>query len=282
MNQPVESLLVPASLLRIRAFLWRRGLRVPPWAEAGVVLDALHDVLRERVQDAEFWRDLDALMADLSADLQKRLAAQGSAVSNELLDSPTRHALLEEIRSVLDARDAIEPGPRFGALARSLSMPAVIALCLLGGVAVVGCGGKAVETGRESGAAAGAPSGGTSGSGGTSTGGASTSGGTGGSVATGGAGGACTNDRTLEAIIDQCVQPSSPNDPLHQCLAALNESWRAGIRDLLACASCTEVQNRAWTCIEMLCYDSSLSPSYSLNAFLDHCAVPIYTGVPID
>jgi hypothetical protein len=280
-----ESVLVPSSLIRMRGFLGRRGLKVKPWSSEPEVLEALHGVLLDEEGDASFWDDLNELVAELAADAHRRQLFGRSAVDNELLDGPRRRFLLDELRSRLRERQERRSKDGFAGLAHALSGPAFLVLCLLGGAAVVGCGGNAsTEDGAGGSAGSSSSSGGATASGGTvSTGGFEAGGATagGGGTATGGdagmagAGGSCT----LDEVITRCAWSEETREDLLACVNALNESWHSGLESLLTCTSCDDVN----TCLRQLCGNTDALPDdYSLDVFLSYCAVPIYRGVWLD
>lgn len=287
MDPRVDSLLVPASLLRIRQFLSQSGLKVRPWAPPGHALEALHALLAARRDDPGFWTRLEALLGDLTRDLRRRRDGAGSVVDNEVLE-PTRHqALLAELRRALAAR----PDRGFSHLVASLSRQAAGALSLVAGVALVGCGGEATGDGGtdDNGGSGGTVAGsGASTSGGAGTGGTGSAqaGGTGGLVITlptGGAGGAGpdTCELTLDEILGACVADPAYRQEILDCVSGLNTSWRAGIERFLACKSCDEVNSELCRLLDT-CSDPALGAEYSLEEFVDHCVVVLYRGVAFE
>jgi len=135
----MDSLLVPSSIQRIRAFLIEMaGMKVKPWASVDETLHALHATLVARRSCDIFWTSLRTLLEALAGDLKARQEAQaGTLLDNEILSVERYLALLEEIRACL-ARQS-EDAPSFRRLAHGLSAPALGLLLLLGGVATVGC-----------------------------------------------------------------------------------------------------------------------------------------------
>jgi hypothetical protein len=136
----MDSLLVPSSIQRIRAFLVEMcGMKVKPWASAGEMLAALHATLAARQSCDIFWTSLRGLLEKLAGDLKARKEAEpGAVIDNEVLTPESYAALLDEIRACL-AKQTNDAGPPFRRLARGLSAPALGLLLLLGGVVTVGC-----------------------------------------------------------------------------------------------------------------------------------------------
>jgi hypothetical protein len=137
----MDSLLVPSSIQRIRAFLVEMcGMKVKPWAGAEDTLAALHTTLVARQGCDIFWESLRGLLETLARDLKARQdAAPGALLDNEVLSDERYASLLDEIRAALP-KQATEPQPgAFRQLAHGLSAPALGLLLLLGGVTTVGC-----------------------------------------------------------------------------------------------------------------------------------------------
>ncbi len=136
----MDSLLVPSSIQRIRAFLVEMcGMKVKPWATAEETLAALHATLVARQSCDIFWTSLRGLLETLARDLKTRQeAAPGVLIDNELLSPESYASLLEEIRACL-ARQQGGQVSSFRRLAQGLSAPALGLLLLLGGVTTVGC-----------------------------------------------------------------------------------------------------------------------------------------------
>ncbi|MBN2195837.1 MAG: hypothetical protein JW751_23675 [Polyangiaceae bacterium] len=300
MDPRVDSLLVPASLLRVRQFLSRSGLKVWPWAPPERALDALQSLLAARRDDPAFWASLEELLGDLTRDLRRRRDAAGTAVDNEVLEPAQHRALLAELQGALAAR----PERGFRLLAAALSRQALGALCLVAGVALAGCGGATSKDGAEDdldpsgGNGSGATTSGGSGSGAATSGGdgsgGSGSGATGG-VATGGMGGIIvvlptggtggtspdTCNLTLDEILGACVADAAYRDQLIGCVSDLNASWRSGIERFMACKDCGEVQSELCRLLDT-CTDPELGAEYSLEEFVDHCVVVLYRGVAFE
>jgi len=137
----MDSLLVPSSIQRIRAFLIEMcGMKVKPWAGADETLAALHATLVARQSCDIFWASLRVLLETLARDLKARHDAEpGTLLDNEVLSDERYVSLLDEIRACL-AKQASEAQPgAFRRLAQGLSAPALGLLLLLGGVTTVGC-----------------------------------------------------------------------------------------------------------------------------------------------
>lgn len=139
----MDSLIVPSSIQRIRAFLVELcGMKVKPWATAEETLAALHATLVRRQSCDMFWSSLRVLLETLARDLKAReSAAPGALLDNEMLSTEQYAALLDEIRTCM-ARQPSEPVPSFRRLAQGLSAPALGLLLLLGGVTTVACEGS--------------------------------------------------------------------------------------------------------------------------------------------
>jgi len=137
----MDSLLVPSSMQRIRAFLIEMcGMKVKPWAGAEETLAALHATLVARQSCDIFWNSLRTLLEKLARDLKTRQKAEpGVLLDNEILNDEQYASLLEEIRLCLPTQSSeLKPGA-FRRLAQNLSAPALGLLLLLGGVTTVGC-----------------------------------------------------------------------------------------------------------------------------------------------
>jgi hypothetical protein len=300
MDARVDSLLVPSALLRVRQFLSRSGLKVRPWSSPEEALDALSDLLAERRHDTEFWTRLEQLLGDLGRDSRRRRVAEGTVVANEVLDPAKHQALLAEVRAALEDR----PTAGFQPLAAGLSRQAFGTLCLVAGVALVGCGGVTQDERRDANEGTGGM-GTTGGNGSATTGGGDNDGGNGG-AATGGSGGQQTGgnggvaglqiippptggsggdpatcELGLEEILAACVDDDAYLEDLLLCVADLNDSWQAGVQALLQCESCATVQTHLCQLMET-CQDPTLGPEYSLEEFVDHCVVVLYRGVAFE
>ncbi|MFH1434929.1 MAG: hypothetical protein ABIJ56_04340 [Pseudomonadota bacterium] len=263
--------LVPASLQRVRCFMNARGrMNVKPWTSAAETLDAFHDMLVAGRRDDGFWKGMETLLETLSADMKKRLTARGEIIDNEVLDTTRHHALLEEIRSCLDGRGG-ERG-RFRRLASALSIPAMGLLFILGGAATTGCYDSSDLVGD---------------------------GETDGDVAHEADAAqdpdidpdpdpdpdpdlepeCVPGDRTLEEMIVECVEDEAQLTYYLECIDALNESWRIGLRDLFACKDCYEVHHYLYDCLWRACDDPAAAGEFDLEEFLDNCMMPVYLGV---
>jgi hypothetical protein len=142
----MDSLIVPSSIQRIRAFLVELcGMKVKPWATAEETLAALHATLVRRQSCDMFWSSLRVLLETLARDLKARESATpGSLLDNEILSSEQYATLLDEIRACM-ARQSSEVVPSFRRLAQGLSAPALGLLLLLGGVTTVACEGSSLR-----------------------------------------------------------------------------------------------------------------------------------------
>jgi hypothetical protein len=137
----MDSLLVPSSIQRIRAFLVEMcGMKVKPWASTEETLAALHTTLVARHASRIFWDSLRALLENLAHDMKARAsAAPDSLIDNEILDPESYVGLLDEIRESLARQETDKSARSFPHLSASLSAPALGLLLFLGGVASVGC-----------------------------------------------------------------------------------------------------------------------------------------------
>jgi hypothetical protein len=136
----MDSLLVPSSIQRIRAFLVEMcGMKVKPWVSTEEVLAALHATLTARQACDVFWSSLRVLLERLAGDLKARTEAEaGALIDNEILSAESYASLLDEIRTCL-AKQTGGTGSAFRRLAQGLSAPALGLLLLLGGAVTVGC-----------------------------------------------------------------------------------------------------------------------------------------------
>jgi len=137
----MDSLLVPSSMQRIRAFLVEMcGMKVKPWAGAEETLAALHTTLVARQSCDIFWASLRGLLETLARDLKARRDAEpGALLDNEVLSDERYALLLDEIRAALAKQSSERQPGAFRQLAQGLSAPALGLLLLLGGVTTVGC-----------------------------------------------------------------------------------------------------------------------------------------------
>jgi hypothetical protein len=144
----MDSLLVPSSIQRIRAFLVEMcGMKVKPWAGAEETLAALHATLVARQSCDVFWESLRTLMQTLARDLKTRQDAEpGTLLDNEVLSDERYASLLDEIRAALPKQATEQQPGAFRQLAHGLSAPALGLLLLLGGVTTVGCDGSSLRS----------------------------------------------------------------------------------------------------------------------------------------
>jgi hypothetical protein len=275
--------LVPASLVRLRCFINRRGMKVKPWLGPGPVLAAFHTVLMDRQHDDSFWTELGGLLRDLSHDLGRRTHG---AVSNELLDAGRHAALLEEIRAALGGR----PGG-LRQLTAALSAPAAALVLMLGAAVAVGCGGDTDSNENP------AATGGTS-AGGAATGGAATGGQI--LVPTGGSGNLDAGvfdsgwdgdvptgcNPALVTELASCAATAALADQVVACACSLEAAWQGGLADLFADKSCTEILDYLGCCgLDSLCNlasSSSRPASFDATLLADNSCCLVYMGVRCD
>jgi hypothetical protein len=299
---------VPASLVRVRCFLNRNGMKVKPWLGPAAVLEGFHAALRSQTKNDRFWTELEQLLCDLANDMNQRIARRGWVVQNELLDQSTHTELLAQIREAI----GIEGNRGLHPVATAMPQRAGALLLMLAAAIVVGCGGEAApatgvaDNGGMAAAAGGVTSGGSFASGGTSarTGGAT---GTGGSIfiltapASGGARTnlcpnpgvasgldpnqfAACNPKLVQALIPYDIE-SDTGKQLLECACLLNDAWQTGLADLFAGQSCDDIAAYFGTCgVSNLCASgrSSLPEQFDANQLLDNCMVTLYYGVRCD
>ena len=277
--------LVPATLQRLRCFLnTEAGMRPRPWASPETLLDEFHDALRSHRRDDRFWSALEELLVALTDDMARRAADGSSRFQPHALDPTHRAAVLAEIRQALESRRRGQG--RFRRLARRLSGPAVANLLLLGGVSTLGCYGSHGEEAEADASAEtpadarpdGAPD---EASAEDARDDAAPE-----ADAEAEAEAACdAAGRTLETILDECGASPELRTAALSCVAALHDSWRAGLTDLLACASCGDVDFRIGTCLldagcaNATCGDPADAGTFDVDAFLSNCCILLYLGV---
>ena len=256
----MESLLVPSSIQRIRAFLIEMcGMKVKPWAGVEETLAALHATLVARQSCDIFWASLRVLLESLARDLKTRQCAEpGTLLDNEVLSDERYASLLDEIRASL-AKQTNEQQPRaFRQLAQGLSAPALGLLLLLGGVTTVGCDSSSLRGENKTPDAAvtdlrseqpdAAPKAGPDSATNdlrivfpdtappkTDVKDAVSKGPEGGTV-------------TLQEILDSCNIPEGMQANVLTCLSALHESWTTGIAAVLAGQDCQAVSSSLEPC----------------------------------
>lgn len=276
---------VPASIQRLRCYLNTRGsMKVKPWAGVEDTLDAFTDALASQKKDGEFWQGLEALLAALTTDMKRRADDRnGGVVPNEILDSGTHAALLDEIRRKLDGRG--RGRGRFRRLAASLSAPALGLAVILGSATTAGCYSSSHLEGDADASADVAPD-----------------------PAPDPAPEPdlappdVTPDHTPDPVVDPVVDPVT--DPacdaagatleeilagcdiyedMRQyyidCIDELHASWRTGLTELFACESCDEVMRQLRECLSWRCGNPHDQGPFDLEDFLDNCAVLMYLGV---
>jgi hypothetical protein len=260
----MDSLLVPSSIQRIRAFLVEMcGMKVKPWASGDEMLAALHATLVARQSCDIFWTSLRVLLETLARDLEARQSATtGALVDNEILCAESYGSLLDEIRACLDEQTRVQ-APSFRRLAQGLSVPALGLLLLLGGVATVGCEQSALHSPGRDAAVADASPGQPDSAGNDSTqivfpdvaptkndvGKAPT-----------GSDGATV---TIQEILDSCNVPSDEQTRVLACLASVRESWIGGLADYLAGKNCNAVSS------DLGCQQSGTPCNNSLSSATD-------------
>jgi hypothetical protein len=244
-------------------------MKVKPWTTVEETLDALHDLLAARRDDAEFWKGLGELLAQLEADMERR-AGRGGFAGNEVLDPGRVAALVEELRAAATRNEA---GGGFRRLARGLSAPAIGLLMLLAGAATAGCehdqsiAGDASADSAVVDAAA--------------------------DTTTVDAPDApeprvdpgCVNEGlTFDEIVAECVADAETRERVLACVDALHSSWRTGLREHFECMSCHDVSEDIGLCLlypwgGSTCEAPEDVGEFDLEAFLDNCAALIYLGV---
>jgi hypothetical protein len=155
---------VPPSLIRIRCFLNRQGMKIKPWLGPDAVLESFYATLRAQEKSDDFWQQLRELLRNLADDMNHRVLARGWVIDNELLDQSCHQSLLEEIRSALGGGRV---DGKLQTFALALSRRAGTLLLMLAAATAIGCGGELDSAGGE------APGGGASHSGTSSHGGSS-------------------------------------------------------------------------------------------------------------
>ncbi len=131
-------ILIPSSIQRVRCFMNADGrFKVKPWAGVEETLDVFSALLTHQSNDDAFWDKLHVLVDEIAKDLRARLAARGTAVENEVLDSEHYVDLLHEIRRAASHTDTGKGA--FNACLKKLSGPAVSLMFLLGSVVTIGC-----------------------------------------------------------------------------------------------------------------------------------------------
>jgi hypothetical protein len=285
--------LVPPSLLRVRAFLFEHGMPIIPWATAGEVLEDLHELLRCHKADDAFWQSAHELVLALNIDLRR---LQTSPPHNALLDCVSEQALLDEIRSKIDAERS--PSNNFLSLSRGLTQACLPALLLLAGAATVSCGARtddasnatdgtatggttsAVGTGGNSGqfilpAVGGAPQGGASSSPPVIC--AVADSGTGAPLSPDASPGSPMTMTDVQTIARQCINSPPTLDLVLQCLSSLNSSWQTGVEAMLNCKNCEDAAqmlvNLTQACPPA---DATFAPCALIPS---RCMVPVYMGV---
>jgi hypothetical protein len=293
---------VPASLMRIRCFLNRRGMKVKPWLGPDAVLSAFFTTLRSQENNDGFWSELTELLRVLADDMNERVSSCGWVIDNELLDKTGHDRLLAEIRKALSNHAAPAELKPF---ALTLPKGAGALLLMLAAAIVIGCDGES-ETGNT-----GTASGGTT-AGASATGGAANhTGGAGGKTASstitfGGTGGttsgypcpnpgvtsglnasdfAACNAQLVAALIPYDLE-SNDGRQLLQCACLLNDSWQTGLANLFSGHDCGEIASYLGTCgVSDLCAKQAagtVPTTFDADLFLNCSVVTLYLGVRCD
>lgn len=309
MNEPTSPKWVPASLVRIRCFLNRRGMKVKPWLGPEAILEAFYAAMRSHTGSDEFWKELEQLLRDLASDMNQRVAARGWVIQNELLDQTAHAELLSEIRRALGREAQAQQGLR--PLAITLPRRAAALLLMLAAAIVVGCGGESESVQPGSGTNTQTASGGSSAQGGAATG---AQGGTATSKTQAAFGGnividistntsspqsncrsaatseldpdhfAACNPKLVETLVPYDIHSDSGKQLL-ECICVLNDAWQTGFAELFAGGNCAQIADYFGACgIEQLCSTeaSRIPAEFDAEQFADHCAVPLYLGVRCD
>ncbi|HEY5955855.1 MAG TPA: hypothetical protein VIV60_04850 [Polyangiaceae bacterium] len=306
---------VPASLVRVRCFLNRRGMKVKPWLGPEAVLDAFYAALRLQTHNDDFWTELEQLLADLASDMNERIQSRGWVIENELLDSRSHAELLAQIRQALGIEASACAG--LHPLATAIPRRAGALLLMLAAAIVVGCGGE-VDAPTGHGASGGGAGIGAAAS---TSGGASSVGASGGTTAQSiaqGSGGfptltlaasggttsqstgvcpspdassridpaafAACNPKLVAALIPYAIEGNLYNQLL-ECACLLNEAWQTGLGDLFAGKDCNEIISYFGDCgMANLCGNGRrpLPASFDADALFDRCMVLLYLGVRCD
>jgi len=298
---------VPASLVRIRCFLNRRGMKVRPWLGPEGVLAAFYAALQLQEKSEAFWIELRELLSDLACDMNQRIKGRGWVIDNELLDENSHEGLLREIRLALGQNPSVS---NLHALARALPFRSSSLLLMLAAAMLVGCGGELNSTdgqqsdGGTSNAAGGAAHGGaTTPAGGTTA--ATTiilgnSGGAGGSSITVRASPCATpgatsgldpshfaecNQQLVSALIPHDL-PNRSGRQLLECACLLNDAWQTGLAELFAAKECAAIADYFACCgLNTFCnkVDNNLLPAeFDANLLVDNSCCLIYLGVRCD
>ncbi|MGC4067040.1 MAG: hypothetical protein QM784_20865 [Polyangiaceae bacterium] len=304
MNLERTSTWVPSSLVRIRCFMNRRGMKVRPWLSPEALLDTFFEALQAQAKNGEFWTELEGLLANLSHDMLERIARRRWVIENELLDASKHAVLLGEIRRALERRT--EPPRGLHRFAMELPTSAAALLLMFASAIVTGCGGDmSTEDDRARGGAttstsmpAGGQSMGHGGTTGTGT-GAAVEDGMGGvpgiivhpecttpstSPPLDPAGFATCNPKLVEALIPYDIHSHS-GKRLLECACMLNDAWQTGLADLFSDQDCDAIMDYLGCCgISRLCAtaDQPLPPEFDPNLLLDNSCCLIYLGVRCD
>lgn len=301
--------LVPASLIRIRCFLNRRGMKVKPWLGPEAVLDAFYAALRQQCQSESFWSEIEDLLRVLASDMNRRVSSRGWVVQNELLDSGQHAELLRQIRIAL--RSSSQSLRGIHSLASMLSSSAKSLLLMLAAALAVGCGGAVTEDAAGVGGTSDA-SGGTSAKGGTSA--RVTGGSSGDASAEGGRGGggifisteavvplptascsaassgldtahfAACNPELVSALVPHDIH-TYENRQLLECACLLNDAWQTGLAKLFAGQDCEQILSYFGDCgLDEFCRTNpaSLPAEFDADVLFENCMTVLYLGVRAD
>ncbi len=287
-----------APSLRLRRFLYERGLRLEPWATQEHILEAFLDHLAHEGHDDTYWEDLTLLATELARDLQRH-RPESALVQAMNLDC---EALMREIRAALATSRTDREGHR--SLGRRITGSAMSLLLLVTLVAVA-CGGE--TRGDESPFQSPPGTGGTGGNSAT-TGGSGNilevTGGIGGLRpiqveiggtpvdvpphvvsgapswgGAGGAGGCIPEDMTIRGMIEACITDSAARNEFLSYLEASHPQWSTFIRDYFRCETCGDLAEYMDRCRYSDMRVRPSPPNENDNIF-DFCPpVLIYAGV---
>jgi hypothetical protein len=319
MNESIRQSFVPASLVRIRCFLNRRGMKVKPWLGPEGILDAFYTTLRAQGKSEDFWLELRRLLGNLADDMNQRIQRRGWVIDNELLDQNCHESLLTEIREALgDGRAA----GNLTSFAVALPRRAGALLLMLAAAMVVGCGGEggSADGDQSYGGSAAASGGAANGGSGTASGGAA-NGGTPtpvGGQASGGTSStqstypcpnpgvpsgldpnrfASCNQQLVAALIPYDLHTNS-GEQLLECACLLNDAWQTGLANLFSGKDCGEIASyfsccgfgdprsaNTTTAITNFCRDQqnqALPADFDSSLLFDNSCCLIYLGVRCD
>jgi hypothetical protein len=301
--------LVPSSLIRIRCFLNRRGMKVKPWLGPEAVLDAFYAALRLQCQSESFWTELEDLLRVLATDMNRRISSRGWIVQNELLESEQHAELLRQIRAALHNNS--QSARSIHSLASMLPSRAGALLLMMAAALAVGCV-EQVSTVDASGGTSGLATGGTSSQSGT--GARATGGSSGDTRAEAGRGGggiristdvitlpkascspesnsgldtakfAACNPELVSALIPHDIHADSGKQLL-ECACVLNDAWQTGLAKLFAGQDCQQILSYFGDCgLDEFCRTNpaSFPAEFDADTLFENCMTLLYLGVRAD